>query len=85
MKLNKEQKQLLLKKGYVSAKMLDACVEEGWQDYFIENYTWELDLHRNWFRMFDLKLKHKSDKYLNYEGLAVNLKDKDLDRLLTIG
>ena len=35
-KLNKKQKQFLFDNYYVTAKVLDACVEEGWQNYFIK-------------------------------------------------
>ena len=43
MKLNKQQKQFLFDNYYVTAKVLDACVEPGWQDYFIKCFDWSLE------------------------------------------
>jgi len=43
MKLNKKQKQFLFENCYITSKVLDACVEKGWQDYFIKCFDWELD------------------------------------------
>ena len=43
MKLNKAQKKFLFANYYVTAKVLDACVEEGWQDYFMDYFDWSLE------------------------------------------
>ena len=50
MKLNTKQKQFLFDNYYVDAKVLDACVEKGWQDFYIKRYDWKLeDIQRREF------------------------------------
>lgn len=50
MNLNDKQKQFLFNKYYVTAKVLDACEEEGWKDFYIKCYTWKLeDIERREF------------------------------------
>jgi len=41
--LNNTQKQWLFDRHYMTAKVLDACVEPGWQDYYINCFNWMLD------------------------------------------
>ena len=43
MKLNKAQKEFLFENYYVTAKVLDACEEKGWKDFFIKYYDWSLE------------------------------------------
>ena len=43
MVLNKKQKKFLFENLYVTAKTLDADIEEGWISYFINYFEWKLD------------------------------------------
>lgn len=50
MKLNKIQKQFLFDNCYVTAKVLDACEERGWQNFYLKCYDWKLeDIERREF------------------------------------
>jgi hypothetical protein len=73
MKLNDRQKQFLVDWGYVTPKTLDSLTHKGWENYFIENFDWELDLHLNHWGMNDLVLTSKEsdityDVMLNFQG-----------------
>lgn len=43
MKLNKAQKQFLFDNYYVDAKVLDAYMERGWQNFYLKCYDWKLE------------------------------------------
>jgi hypothetical protein len=73
MKLNDKQKHFLVDWGYVTPKTLDSLTHKGWENYFIENFDWELDLHLNNWGMNDLLLTSKEsdityDVMLNFQG-----------------
>ena len=73
MKLNDRQKQFLVDWGYVTPKTLDSLTHKGWENYFIQNFDWELDLRLNHWGMNDLKLVSKEgnityDIMLNFQG-----------------
>lgn len=85
--LNATQKRFLFKQHYVTAKVLDAAVEEGWQDFYINCFDWELDLEYNNYGFRDLKLVEKDpllpgDPIIHTIGL--NFHDDDLDTLLKL-
>ena len=71
-KLNNEQKQFLFDNYYVNAKVLDACVEEGWQNYFIKNFDWVLEgKDRYGFEILTIVNKKSDFQYevrLNFQG-----------------
>jgi hypothetical protein len=73
MKLNDKQKHFLVDWGCVTPKTLDSLTHKGWENYFIENFDWELDLHLNNWGMNDLLLTSKEsdityDVMLNFQG-----------------
>ena len=54
LQLNNLQKQWLFDRHYVTAKVLDACVEPGWQDYFINYFNWNIfdeDNDNGWYHL----------------------------------
>lgn len=80
MKLNDAQKQWLFKNGYVTAKVLDAYVENGWTKYFIDNFEWELkgsDVYG--FEQLIIKEK-KRKKPIEYD-VGLNFQGQDRQRL----
>lgn len=85
-KLNNKQKQFLVDNEYVTTKSLDSLTHKGWEKYFIDNFEWSLDLHKNKWRMNDLTLFHKGEfEYLDMEyNLLLNFQNKDLQALLNI-
>ena len=65
-KLNKKQKQWLFDNHYVTAKVLDAAIEPGWQNYFIKCFNWELNLDTDPYGFNRLYLKSKNDGDICY-------------------
>ena len=82
-KLNKKQKQFLFEKHYVNAKVLDACIEEGWQNYFIKNFNWQLNLELDHFGFNKLYLADKDSGDYEYI-IGLNFQENDLQTLLTM-
>ena len=82
MKLNNKQKQFLFDNHYVNAKVLDACVEEGWQNYFIKWFEWEL-AGKDMYGFERLYLKDKDNGNIEYT-IGLNFHDDDYNRLLEI-
>ena len=80
-KLNKKQKQFLFDNYYVTAKVLDACVEEGWQNYFIKWFTWELSLNEDMYGFNRLYLRDKDNGDIEYT-IGLNFQNNDLQTLL---
>ena len=80
-KLNKNQKQYLFDNYYVTAKVLDACVEKGWQNYFIKNFNWELNLELDQFGFNKLYLVDKESGDYEYI-IGLNFQENDLQTLL---
>ena len=79
--LHNEQKKWLFENGYVTAKVLDACVERGWQDYFINYFNWLIDNESNngWYK---LMLQSKDNGNVMYT-VDVNLR-KNYTKLMAI-
>ena len=89
MKLNDKQKQFLVDWGYITPKTLDSLTHKGWENYFIKNFDWELDLHLNKWRMNDLVLTEKVPSYpeIDYEikyNVMLNFQGGDLSDMLNI-
>lgn len=81
MKLNTKQKQFLFDEYYVDARVLDALTYKGWQDYFIKDFTWDLDTESNWYGFNELVLVNKKDSDISYR-VDLNFQGNDLDILL---
>jgi len=82
MKLNNKQKQFLFDKHYITAKVLDALVEDGWQNYFIKSFDWEL-AGKDIYGFERLYLKDKKSKDIEYiAGLL--FQGDDYNKLLEI-
>jgi hypothetical protein len=89
MKLNDKQKQFLVDWGYITPKTLDSLTHKGWENYFIENFDWELDLHLNHWGMNDLVLTEKVPSYpdIDYEikyDVMLNFQGGDLSDMLNL-
>jgi hypothetical protein len=82
MKLNDRQKQFLVDWGYVTPKTLDSLTHKGWENYFIKNFDWELDLHLNNWGMNDLILTDREND-ITYE-VMLNFQGGDLSDMLHI-
>ena len=80
--LNNKQKQFLFDKGYVTSKTLDACVEEGWQDYFKEEYEWVLETQRSTWGFRTLRLYDKGYQGDYVYEIDLNFQGDDLLELL---
>ena len=85
MKLNTNQKKFLFDRCYVDAKVLDSAIYAGWEDYWINNYDFELDTNLNRWNMRTLRLIDK-DTVIKCQDLVVdlNFQDNDFETLLTI-
>ena len=69
--LNKNQKQFLFDAKYVNSKVLDAAVEPGWEQYFINNFTWKVATSpENGFKTLIIADKRNPEVY--YET-AINI------------
>jgi len=79
--LHNEQKQWLFDKGYVDAKVLDACVENGWQTYYVNCFNWLVDNEGNngWYHLI---LQSKESGNISY-NIEINLR-KDYEKLMSI-
>ena len=87
MKLNKSQKEFLFKNCYVDAKVLDAAVEPGWQNYFIRCFNWNLvDVKERWSgqKYGTLRLVDKDDKDFVYEFTLI-FQNNDYETLTNLG
>lgn len=83
MKLNDKQKQFLFFKDYLTAKVLDACEEQGWKNYFIQYFEWELvesSWGGSWYRVV---LIDKKTKEIYYD-VSVNFQGKDFQKLMKL-
>ena len=82
-KLNKKQKQFLFDNFYVDSKALDAAADyKGWQNYFIDDFEWHLDLNKTWARMNNLKLINEEGD-ITYD-FDLNFQKNDLNDLLNL-
>ena len=80
-KLNNTQKRFLFDNCYVTSKVLDACVEPGWQEYFIRSFNWLIDERSNdgWYR---ISIVDKNDT-TNRNDNILNLRD-DFAKLMSL-
>ncbi len=85
MELNEKQKQFLFDKKYITSKMLDALVYEGWQNYFIKNFDFEMTEFKGRQKsLYELELVEKETGVDAY-NLLVNIYDKeDLKTFLSL-
>lgn len=83
MKLKKAQKKFLFEKGYVSAKVLDADTEPGWQDYFIKFFDWKLEEQKNSYGFNTLHLVADDGDY--WYNIDLNFRNNDYNKLLEAG
>jgi len=88
MKLNKKQKQYLFDNYYVTAKVLDACLEAGWKDYFINYFDWSLE-GKDQYGFEKLYLINNGKSKLGKKGdieyrIGLNFHDDDYYTLLDI-
>lgn len=85
MTLNKKQKQFLFDNGYVTTKTLDAAIEEGWKDYFMDCYKWKLegtDLY-GFTQLFLVSNNNFSKGEVDYK-LGLNFHDNDYQKLIAL-
>ena len=83
MKLSKKQKQFMFDHYYADAKVLDACIEDGWQNYFIKCFDWKLEnVQERWSgqKYGQLKLIDKDDKRVVYDYMVI-FQDNDYELL----
>ena len=84
MKLNKKQKQFLLEKDYVNAYVLDADMEEGWQDFYIKHYNWVMDIkYAHSGSLVRLELQEKDSNYIAMD-LGVIFHGNDLEEFKSL-
>ena len=81
--LNNKQKQFLFDNYYVDAKVLDSLVYKGWENYWINNYEFELDTTLNKWNMRTLTLVDKDNMCRDIE-FDLNFQDNDFETLLKI-
>jgi hypothetical protein len=81
--LNDNQKQFLFDEYYITSKVLDSLVYNGWEKYFIKNFYWKLDTNLNRWNMRELSLisKETGEEYYN---ISLNFQGNDLEKLLSI-
>jgi len=82
MKLNKNQKHFLFDNYYITTKTLDAVVHDGWENYFINNFVWEL-VGKDRYGLERLYLKDKKTGDIEYT-LGLIFQDNDYNILLDI-
>ena len=82
--LNDKQKQFLFdKRIYVDREVLDSLNYKGWENYFIDNFNWELETDLNCWRMRELFLISKRTGEIDYK-IELNFQGNDLKTLLDI-
>ena len=83
MQLNDNQKKFLFENYYVTSKTLDSLTYEGWENYWIKNFDFELDSYLNNWNMRTLKITDKENpKY--FIEVELNFQENDFDTLLEI-
>ena len=83
MQLNDNQKKFLFENYYVTSKTLDSLTYEGWENYWIKNFDFELDSYLNNWNMRTLKITDKENpKY--FIQVELNFQENDFDTLLEI-
>ena len=83
MKLKRKQKEFLFENYYVNAKVLDACVESGWKDYFMDCFDWLLSSTPNKYELIPLRLVEKESGMVFYT-LGLNFQDNDYEKLMSL-
>lgn len=82
--LNEKQKRWLFENDYVTAKVLDACIEQGWREYYINYFDWKLDLELDMFGFNRLWLVDKDEPKSRPLGTGLNFQDDDFQKLLAL-
>ena len=83
MKLNDNQKRFLFDTYYIDARVLDSLTYKGWEDYWINNFDFELEVNKNRFNMRTLRLIDKDTKEVSTE-FNLNIQGNDFETLLKI-
>lgn len=83
MKLNDNQKRFLFDTYYIDARVLDSLTYKGWEEYWINNFDFELEVNKNRFNMRTLRLIDKDTKEVSTE-FNLNLQGNDFETLLKI-
>jgi hypothetical protein len=83
MKLNNNQKRFLFDTYYIDARVLDSLTYKGWEDYWINNFDFELEVNKNRFNMRTLRLIDKDTEEVSTE-FNLNLQGNDFETLLKI-
>jgi hypothetical protein len=81
--LNKKQKQFLFNNAYVTSKTFDAAVYPNWENYFINNFIWQLSVEPYLGQFRKLVLKDTETLEAFYTT-GVNIISTDLATLLTL-
>ena len=80
--LTKKHKWFLFDNNYVTAKVLDAAYLGAWQDYFINNFRWELSEHKDAYGFYRLYLRDKKTDDIEYT-IGINWQGDDFHKMLT--
>ena len=83
MQLNDNQKKFLFENYYVTSKTLDSLTYEGWENYWIKNFDFELDTNLNRWNMRTLKIFDKESLKIFIET-DLNFQENDFEVLLEI-
>ena len=83
MKLNDNQKRFLFDTYYIDAIVLDSLIYKGWEEYWINNFDFELEVNKNRFNMRTLRLIDKDTKEVSAE-FNLNLQKNDFETLSKI-
>ena len=83
MQINDNQKKFLFENYYVTSKTLDSLTYEGWENYWIKNFDFELDTNLNRWNMRTLKIFDKESLKIFIET-DLNFQENDFEVLLEI-
>ena len=83
MQLNDNQKKFLFENYYVTSKTLDSLTYEGWENYWIKNFDFELDTNLNRWNMRTLKIFDKESLKIFIET-DLNFQENDFEVLIEI-
>lgn len=83
--LNNKQKHFLVDNEYVTRKSVDSLNTINWEDYYIDNFEWKLDLSYNRYYMNDLILINKDTNEEDFRiMLNFQVNDTDLTTLMNL-
>jgi hypothetical protein len=83
MKLNDNQKRFLFDNYYIDSKVLDSLTYRGWENYWINNFEFNLDTSLNRWNMRTLQIVYKDTKEV-YIEVNLNFQVNDFKILLNI-